>query len=112
MSSTVDSRYAVAHLNEIEPAPRVAPGADGRERLDVRRRLGITAFGVGAFSAPEGVDVIGGPDEASFGEGGERAAYWAGGGKPKLGVEGEGFDGPAGPLVRVQPTAKRKATAA
>jgi tetratricopeptide (TPR) repeat protein len=111
MSSTVDSRYAVAHLNEIEPAPRVSPGADGRERLDVRRRLGITAFGVGAFSAPEGVDVIGEHDETLFGEAGQEELYFVVSGEAKFEVDGEAFDAPAGTLVQVQPTAKRKATA-
>jgi tetratricopeptide (TPR) repeat protein len=111
MSSTVDSRYLVAHLDEIEPAPRIAPAADGRERLDVRRRLGITAFGVGAFSAPEGVDVIGEHDETLFGEAGQEELYFVVSGQARFEVDGEAFDAPAGTLVQVQPTAKRKATA-
>ena len=111
MSSTVDSRYLVAHLDEIEPAPRIAPAADGRERLDVRRRLGITAFGIGAFSAPEGVDVIGEHDETLFGEAGQEELYFVVSGEAKFEVDGEAFDAPAGTLVQVQPTAKRKATA-
>jgi tetratricopeptide (TPR) repeat protein len=111
MSSTVDSRYVVAHLDELEPAPRVAPSADGRERFDVRRRLGITAFGIAAFRAPEGVDVIGEHDETLFGEAGQEELYFVVSGEARFEVDGEVVDAPTGALVQVQPTARRKATA-
>ena len=60
MTTGVENHYVFAHLDGLEPAPRIAPGGtdDGRRRFDVRRHLGITAFGIQAFSAPSGVRVI------------------------------------------------------
>jgi quercetin dioxygenase-like cupin family protein len=113
MPTAVENSYVVAKLDELEPAARLAPGApdDGRQRFDVRRRLGITAFGVSAFSAPTGVVVINEHDETQFGEAGQEELYIVMNGAATFEVDGETVDAPAGALVQVQPTAKRKATA-
>ena len=113
MPTAVENSYVSAKLDELEPAPRLAPGApdDGRQRFDVRRRLGITAFGVSAFSAPSGVVVVNEHDETLLGEAGQEELYIVMKGAATFEVDGETIDAPTGALVQVQPTAKRKATA-
>ena len=113
MPTAVENSYVSAKLDELEPAPRLAPGApdDGRQRFDVRRRLGITAFGVSAFSAPSGVVVVNEHDETLLGEAGQEELYIVMNGAATFEVDGETIDAPTGALVQVQPTAKRKATA-
>jgi len=113
MSTAVESRFVFTQLDELEPAPRIAPGAtdDGRQRFDVRRRLGITAFGVQAFGAPSGVDVIREHDETLLGEAGQEELYLVVRGAATFEIDGEVFEAPTGALVQVQPAAKRKATA-
>ena len=113
MAAAVESSYVFARLDELEPAPLVAPGAtdDGRQRFDLRRKLGITAFGVNAFSAPSGVDVIREHNETLLGEAGQQELYVVLKGAARFEIDGESVEAPSGSLVRVQPTAKRKATA-
>jgi tetratricopeptide (TPR) repeat protein len=113
VSTAVGKGYVVATLEELEPAPLVAPGAtdDGRERFDVRRRLGITSFGIQAFRAPSGVDVVREHDETLLGEAGQEELYLVLDGAATFEIDGESIEAPAGSLVHVQPTAKRKATA-
>jgi tetratricopeptide (TPR) repeat protein len=114
MPAAVQNSYVFAKLDELEPAPRIAPpgGADdGRRRFDVRRRLDITAFGVSAFSAPSGVAVISEHDETLLGEAGQEELYIVLNGAAKFEIDGESVEAPTGALVNVQPTAKRKATA-
>jgi tetratricopeptide (TPR) repeat protein len=113
MPATVESRFVLTQLDELEPAPRIAPGGtdDGRQRFDVRRRLGITAFGISAFRAPAGVDVIREHDETLLGEAGQEELYLVLEGAATFEIDGEVVEAPTGAMVRVQPTAKRKATA-
>src|ERR1043166_1708425 len=113
MPAAVENRFVFAQLDELEPAPRIAPGAtdDGRQRFAVRRRLGITAFGVSAFSAPSGVDVIREHDETLLGEAGQEELYLVLGGAATFEIDGEVFEGPTGAMVQVQPTARREAAA-
>jgi tetratricopeptide (TPR) repeat protein len=113
MSTAVENRFVFTQLDELEPAPRLAPGAtdDGRQRFDVRRRLGITAFGVQAFDAPSGVDVIREHDETLLGEAGQEELYLVVRGAARFEIDGEVFEAPTGAMVQVQPAAKRKATA-
>ena len=113
MATALEKGYVFARLDELEPAPLVAPGAtdDGRQRFDVRRRLDITSFGIQAFRAPSGVDVIREHDETLLGEAGQEELYVVLNGTAIFEIDGESFEAPAGSLVHVQPTAKRKATA-
>lgn len=112
MPATVES-HVVTRLDELEPAPRIAPGGtdDGRERFDVRRRLGITSFGISAFRAPSGVDVIREHDETLLGEAGQEELYLVLEGAATFVIDGEVVEAPTGSLVQVRPTAKRKAAA-
>jgi tetratricopeptide (TPR) repeat protein len=113
MPAAVENTYAVATLDDLEPAPRLSPDSpdDGRKRFDVRRRLEITGFGVSAFSAPSGVDVIREHDETLLGEAGQQELYVVLKGAATFEIDGESVEAPTGALVNVQPTAKRKATA-
>src|SRR5215203_5840880 len=113
MPTAVENSYVAAKLDELEPAARLAPGApdDGRQRFDVRRRFGITAFGISAFRSPSGVVIINEHDETLLGEAGQEELYIVMNGAATFEVDGETVDAPAGALVQVQPTAKRKATA-
>jgi tetratricopeptide (TPR) repeat protein len=113
MTTAVEKGYVFAKLDELEPAPLTAPGAtdEGRRRYDVRRRYGITAFGVQAYRAPDGVDVIREHDETLLGEAGQQELYIVLDGAATFEIDGETVEAPAGSLVHVQPTAKRKATA-
>ena len=113
MATAVDKGYVFAKLDELEPAPLVAPGAtdDGRQRFDVRRRLSISSFGIQAYRAPSGVDVIREHDETLLGEAGQEELYVVLNGAATFEIDGESLEAPAGSLVHVQPTAKRKATA-
>jgi tetratricopeptide (TPR) repeat protein len=111
--TAVENLYVLAHLDELEAAPRLAPGAtdDGRQRLDVRRSLGTTAFGISAFRAPSGVDVIREHDETLLGEAGQEEVYVVLRGAATFEIDGQVVEAPTGALVHVQPRAKRKATA-
>lgn len=112
MATAVEKGYRFATLDELEPAPRIAPGAtdDGRQRFDLRRLLGITSFGIQAFGAPAGVDVIREHDEMLLGEAGQEELYVVLEGAATFEIDGEPVEAPSGSLVHVQPTSKRKAT--
>jgi tetratricopeptide (TPR) repeat protein len=112
MSTALDQRYVFVKLDELEPAPTIAPGAEdtGRQRFDVRRRLGVTSFGVQAFRAPKDVEVVREHDETLLGENGQEELYLVLNGAATFEIDGESFDAPEGSLVHVHPTAKRKAT--
>ena len=111
MPVAVENPYVFARLDELEPAPRTAPRDDGRQRFDVRRQLGITAFGISAFRAPSGVDVIREHDETLLGEEGQEEVYIVLRGAATFEIDGQAVEAPAGAAVQVQPSAKRKATA-
>ena len=113
MATAVEKGYVFARLDELEPARSIAPGAtdDGRQRFDVRRRLNISSFGIQSFRAPSGVDVIREHDETLLGEAGQEELYVVLNGTATFEIDGETVAAPAGSLVHVQPTAKRKATA-
>ena len=110
---TAEKSFVFARLEDLEAAPRIAPGAtdDGRRRFDVRRRLGITAFGIQAFSAPAGGRVIGEHDETPLGEAGQEELYIVLRGAATFEIDGEVVEAPTGAFVQVQPSARRKATA-
>jgi tetratricopeptide (TPR) repeat protein len=113
MPTPLEKSYVFARLDELEPAPILAPGAtdDGRQRFDVRRRFDITSFGIQVFHAPSGVDVIREHDETVLGEAGQEELYVVLNGAATFEIDGESVDAPAGSFVHVQPIAKRKATA-
>lgn len=111
MATATGKAYVFALVDELEPAPLIAPGAtdDGRQRFDVRRRFGITSFGTNAYRAPSEVDVIREHDETLLGEAGQEELYIVLNGAATFEIDGDAVDAPAGSLVLVQPTAKRRA---
>lgn len=114
MATATEKAYVFARLDELEPAPLLAPGAtdDGRQRFDVRRRLEITSFGINAYRAPGEVDVIREHDEIGpLGSAGQEELYIVLNGAATFEIDGEAVEAPAGSLVLVQPAAKRKALA-
>jgi quercetin dioxygenase-like cupin family protein len=114
MATATEKAYVFAALDELEPAPLIAPGAtdDGRQRFDVRRRFDITSFGIQAFKAPSEVDVIREHDEIGpLGAAGQEELYIVLNGKATFEIDGESVEAGAGSLVLVRPEAKRKATA-
>jgi tetratricopeptide (TPR) repeat protein len=113
MATAVEKGYVFARLEELEPAPLTAPDAtdDGRRRFNVRRHFDITSFGVQAYSAPSGIDVIRAHDEMLLGEAGQEELYIVLEGTTTFEIDGESIEAPRGSIVHVQPTANRKATA-
>ena len=113
MATATEKAYICARLDELEPAPILAPGAtdDGRRRFDIRRRFGISSFGVQAYRAPGGVGVIREHDEMMLGEPGQEELYIVLTGSATFEIDGDSIEATAGSLVHVPPTAKRKATA-
>lgn len=112
-TTATEKAYVFARLEELEPAPILAPGAtdDGRKRFDIRRRFGISSFGTNAYSAPSGVDVIREHDEMLLGDAGQEELYIVLNGAATFEIDGETVEAPPGSLLLVEPTAKRKATA-
>jgi tetratricopeptide (TPR) repeat protein len=93
--------HQILHLDDIEPV-------DGW--LPIRRRLGITAFGVNAWRPQaDGRTLIGEHDEATTGH---EELYLVVEGHATFTVAGDEIDAPAGTIVFVgDPTLKRTAVA-
>jgi tetratricopeptide (TPR) repeat protein len=97
------SGYAVAHLDEIDELD------DGREPFrPIRHHLGITAFGVNAWTGHNAGDrIINEHDEADDSE----ELYVVQQGRATFELDGERVDAPAGTLVFARPGVKRTAFA-
>ena len=100
------ANYAVAHLDEIEELD------DGRVPMrPVRHHLGITAFGVNAFTGREAGDrIINEHDEADAADGDEEL-YVVLSGRAVFELDGDRIDAPTGTFVFVPPAVKRTAFA-
>ena len=99
----------VLHIDDLE---RVKTGGAGLWR-PIRRPLGVTGFGVNAYTAEQaGEELIERHDERSFGAGGHEELYLVLTGRAAFEVGGEPVDAPAGTLVLVPPAVERAATAA
>ena len=99
------SRYAVAHLDEIDEL------SDGREPWrPVRHQLGITAFGVNAWTGRQAGDrIINEHDEDE--SGGHEELYLVLAGRASFELDGETVDAPVGTFVFAPPGVKRTAFA-
>jgi len=100
----------VTRIDEIEPFR-----ADGEVAWHpLRRELGITAFGVNAFSAVDAGDrVVEEHNEMTAAAGGHEELYVVVAGRAAFTVDGEQIDAPAGTLVYVpDPSSVRGALAA
>ena len=100
------SGYSVARLDEIEEV------TDGREPWrPVRHHLGITSFGVNAWTGKNAGDrIINEHDESNDGDEHEEL-YFVSEGRARFEIDGEQVDAPAGTFVFVRPSAKRTAFA-
>jgi hypothetical protein len=100
--------YEIVSLDDIE-----IPGLANTARwASIRRHFGIESFGVNAWSADAGNDVIGEHDEVSSGAAQHEELYVVLSGKATFTVDGQTVDGPAGTIVFVRdPGVKRKAVA-
>jgi tetratricopeptide (TPR) repeat protein len=98
------SGYEVAHLDEIDEA------TDGREPWrPVRHHLGITAFGINAWTGREAGDrILNEHDEA---DDTQEELYLVHQGRAKFELDGEDVDAPAGTFVFARPGVKRTAFA-
>jgi tetratricopeptide (TPR) repeat protein len=111
MSATAEKNFSITRVDQLEPAATLRGTADGRQRFDVRRHLGITAFGIQAFSAPSGGRVISEHTETLLGEQGQQELYIVVSGAATFEIDGESVEAPTGALLHIQPSARRTATA-
>ena len=97
--------YAIASLDELERFP-VAHGLEWRP---IRRRFGIRAFGVNAYTAASAGDwVVEEHTESS----GHQELYLVVAGRARFTLDGEELEAPTGTMVFLSdPTVKRKAVA-
>jgi tetratricopeptide (TPR) repeat protein len=110
MATAAETAFKVVNLAELEGDEN-----EGRVRMDVRRRLGIQAFGTSAYrSSVAGGRLVGEHDEQGFriGQSGQEELYAVVSGRATFTVNGEQVDAPAGALVFVgDPAATRSAVA-
>jgi quercetin dioxygenase-like cupin family protein len=99
--------FEVARLDELEAFPVDEEGLTWRP---IRRRLGIRAFGVNAYTAERaGQRVV---EEHTEATNGHEELYVVASGRAVFTLDGEDTDAPAGTLVHVQPGTRRGAVAA
>ena len=97
-------------IKHIEDIPAIPAGGVGY-RL-VRRELGINAFGINAFTAGAGEELIEDHDETSAGAGGHEELYVVIAGRARFTIDGSEHDAPAGTFVFLpDPASRRSATA-
>jgi hypothetical protein len=97
-------------IRRIHDIPAV-PMGDVGYRL-VRRELGIEAFGVNAFTADAGVELIEEHDEVGMGAAGHQELYVVIAGRARFAIDGAEHDAVAGTLIFVpDPKSRRSATA-
>jgi tetratricopeptide (TPR) repeat protein len=100
--------YSVVHLDELDRIPL----AEGIFR-PVRHALGVTAFGVNAYTGDEpGDHVIETHDETSAGAGAHEELYFVAAGEAAFEIDGDQVTAPAGTMLLIPPGTKRGATAA
>src|SRR5919199_5457569 len=100
--------YSVLHLDELERIPL----EDGIFR-PIRHALGVTAFGVNAYTGDQPGDrVIETHDETSMGAGAHEELYFVATGEAAFEIDGEQVAAPTGTMLLIPPGTTRGATAA
>lgn len=100
------SRFVVAHLDEIEEI------TDGRCPFrPVRHQLGISSFGINAWTGHEAGDRIINEHEEEEDDDGQEELYFVQSGRARFEVNGEELEAPAGTFVFVRPGVSRTAFA-
>ena len=95
----------VTRISEIEPVPIVGAPVQWRP---VRRALGIEAFGVNAYTADAGQEVVGDHDETGSGAPQHEELYVVVSGRATFTVGGREVNAPAGTLVFLEDPAERR----
>ena len=83
---------------------------DGMDYRPIRKAMGVSAFGINAYTADEGT-VIEPHDELGSGSGGHEELYFVATGHAKFELDGEEIDAPPGTIVFAAPDQHRSATA-
>ena len=100
------SKYEVLKIDDLDRIP--VSGADVTW-MPVRRRLGITAFGINAYTGEPGENVVEKHDETRLGH---EELYVVVSGRARFELDGESVDAPAGTLVFLsEPSVGRYAVA-
>lgn len=100
------SGYEIAHLDELERLPVDDEGLTWRP---VRRRFGIEAFGVNAYTAEHaGQRVV---EEHTEAQNEHQELYFVASGHATFTLDGEEVDAPSGTFVFVEPSVRRGAVA-
>ncbi len=103
----MSERYEVARLDDLD---RIPVGERGLEWRPIRRRFGLVAFGMNAYSsARSGGEVV---EEHTEEQLGHQEVYVVVRGHATFHLDGDDVDAPAGTIVVLKdPTVKRAATA-
>jgi mannose-6-phosphate isomerase-like protein (cupin superfamily) len=99
--------FTVTRIDEVE----AAPDAQGYTWLQVRKHLGVEAFGINAYRADSGTPVIETHDELGGAAGRHEELYVVLSGRARFTVGDEELDAPSGTLVFVPPEVRRGARA-
>lgn len=98
--------HRVVRLEDVE---EIAVNGGGLRWRPLRRTLGIRAFGMNAYAADAGAEVIEEHDEvSSSGSGGHEEVYLVASGAARFTVGDETFDVPAGAMVFLPDPAVRR----
>jgi quercetin dioxygenase-like cupin family protein len=98
--------FQVAHLSELES---IAVGERGLRWRPIRSRFGIEAFGVNAYTAEPGEEIVEEHTEQTYGH---EELYVVVSGRATFTLDGEEVDAPAGTLVHIPEPAVRRTAAA
>jgi quercetin dioxygenase-like cupin family protein len=98
--------YHVAHFSELESIP---VGSSGLRWRPIRSRFGISAFGVNAYSAEPGQEVVEDHTESQYEH---EELYIVVQGRATFTLDGDEVDAPAGTLVHLPDPAVRRAAVA
>jgi tetratricopeptide (TPR) repeat protein len=103
----MSDRYEIARLDELD---RIAVGERGLEWRPIRRRFGLAAFGMNAYSSSRaGGEVV---EEHTEEQLGHQEVYVVVRGHATFHLDGDDVDAPAGTIVVLKdPSVKRAATA-
>jgi tetratricopeptide (TPR) repeat protein len=100
-------RFQVTRIDELERIP-----LEGKQWRPIRRTLGVTGFGINAYTADNpGDEVIEPHDETSAGAGGHEELYAVVSGSAEFEIEGERVEAPAGTMILIPVAVHRVATA-
>jgi tetratricopeptide (TPR) repeat protein len=103
----MDSGFRSTNIDELERVP-----LEDNFWRPIRRALGITGFGINAYTAADvGDEVIEPHDETSAGAGGHEELYLVAEGGAEFTIDGERVEAPRGSLILVPVGAHRAATA-